>query len=83
MDRNEAEGFDSPEEAVLSGWGPVSRARAVEVRVERSDSVYVVVDAEPSHPLRVHCERINGRWLWTQRRDRLELRLEADTGRRS
>jgi hypothetical protein len=60
-----AEGFYSPEEAALSGWEPVSKARVVEARVESSDSVYVVVDTEPSHPMRVHCERINGRWLWT------------------
>lgn len=57
-------GFDSPEEAALSGWEPISQARVVEVVREGTDSVYVVVDTEPSHPMRVHCERVDGRWHW-------------------
>jgi hypothetical protein len=65
MDGSEAAGFGSPEEAALSGWAPVSRARVIEVRAESPDSVCVVVDTEPSHPMSVHCERINGRWLWS------------------
>jgi len=56
--------FDTPEEAALSGWTPVSKARVVEVWVESDDSVFVLVDTEPSHPMRVHCERRGGRWFW-------------------
>jgi hypothetical protein len=58
-------GYDTPEEAALSGWQPVAQPRVVTVRVENETSVFVVVDTEPSHPMRVHCERINGRWFWT------------------
>jgi hypothetical protein len=58
-------GFDTPEEAALSGWSPVSKPRVVK-RLRGSEvSVWIVVDTEPSHPMRVHCERIGGRWFWT------------------
>lgn len=57
-------GFDSPEEAALSGWDSERKAHVLRVDVESDDSVYVFVDTEPSHPVRVHCERTHGRWRW-------------------
>jgi len=59
-------GFDTPEEAALSGWTSVSKPRVIK-RLRGSDvSVWIIVDTEPSHPMRVHCERVDGRWFWTE-----------------
>lgn len=57
-------GFSSPEEAALAGWPAAANARVL--RVERlSDSrVDVIVDTEPSYPMRVHCVKLRGLWFY-------------------
>ncbi|HVM14822.1 MAG TPA: hypothetical protein VM287_10910 [Egibacteraceae bacterium] len=65
MSHEDDRGFDSPEEAALSGWDPEWNARVLRVEIETADSVYVFIETEPSHPMRVHCQRMNGRWEWT------------------
>lgn len=56
--------FDSPEAAALSGWPPKAQARVVKVWMICETEAFVIVDTEPSHPMRVHCERVDGRWIW-------------------
>ena len=64
MDSEADCGFDTPEEAALSGWDAAAKPKVVKVIRDRADRVYVVVDTEPSHPMRVQCERRDGRWEW-------------------
>jgi hypothetical protein len=59
-------GFDTPEEAALKGWSSVSKPRVI-TRLQASEvSVWIIVDTEPSHPMRVRCARVDGRWFWTE-----------------
>jgi hypothetical protein len=64
MSRNLGRGFETPEEAALSGWHNVASAQAHVVRVEvlDEDHVDVIVDTVPSHPMRNHTFRAEGRW---------------------
>jgi hypothetical protein len=57
-------GYDSPEEAALTGWEPGAGARILRSEVISDDRVDVIVDTEPSHPMRVHCQREGGLWRY-------------------
>ncbi|MGH9128445.1 MAG: hypothetical protein ACRDY2_05645 [Acidimicrobiales bacterium] len=66
-DRLHEQGYDTPEEAALSGWAPVSQARVVRTRVHPldPDRVDVIVDTEPSHLMRVFTVRHGEQWMDT------------------
>jgi len=56
------EGHATPEEAALAEWPPGSGAQVL--RTEQLDSLHVdvVIDTVPSHPMRVHCYKIDEVW---------------------
>lgn len=54
--------YETPEEAALSSYSPEAHARVVRVERLNSDRVDVIIDTEPSHPMRVLCYRENGSW---------------------
>lgn len=54
-------GFQSPEEAALGSWPPGAKARVLEGSQHRDDAV-VLIDTEPSHPVRVYGEPEGGLW---------------------
>ena len=58
---DEVEGFASPEDAGLSGWPVVAKARVVSLDV-RGDRAEVVVDTEPSYAYWLYCVRRSGKW---------------------
>jgi hypothetical protein len=59
--------YPTPEEAALAGWSGSSAARIV--RIEQCTDptfpgrIWVFVDTEPSHLMRVNCELIEGKWF--------------------
>ena len=57
------DGYDTAEEAALSGWAPTAEAFVVRTEYESDDVVYVFVDSVPSHPMKVTCERRAAGWL--------------------
>ena len=63
-------GFQSPEEAALAGWGQGAKARVLKTEIIGPSRVDVIVDTEPSHPMRVHCQLEDG--LWRYRGDVVE-----------
>lgn len=58
------DGFETPEEAAVSGWPEAAKPRILEVVRVRDDVVNVLVDTEPSHPMWVRCERGVSGWEW-------------------
>ncbi len=56
-------GFDSAEEAALSGYPP-GEARVVETHEDAGDRVTLIVEVNPStgYDMYEHCERREGRW---------------------
>ena len=58
------DGYDTPEEAALSGWTPEWRAYVIDTRYESEDRARVLVDTIPSHPMEVTCQRTAGKWDW-------------------
>jgi hypothetical protein len=63
-------GYRSPEEAALAGWELGAKARILRTEVISADMVEVIVDTDPSHPVRVHCQLEDG--LWRNRGDIVE-----------
>jgi hypothetical protein len=55
-------GFDAAEQAALSSSSATANARVLRTEVIDTDHVDVIVDTEPSHPMRCHSFRSNGRW---------------------
>ena len=55
-------GRSTPEEAVLSGYSSAAEARVVRTDVLDADHVGVIIDSNPSHPMRCHASRLDGRW---------------------
>jgi hypothetical protein len=60
--RNGNLGFPTPEEAVLGSFSPAARARVLRVERLNDSFVHVIIDTEPSHMMRVYCERFDGYW---------------------
>jgi hypothetical protein len=60
--RDNNPGFPTPEEAALAGYSPVARARVLRVERLNDSFVHVIIDTEPSHTMRVYCERFDGYW---------------------
>jgi hypothetical protein len=56
------EGFSTPEAAALASYSASAQARVVRVERMTDDRVDVIVDTEPSHPMRVHCRLVEGSW---------------------
>lgn len=58
-------GFDTPEDAALSGWPPPAMARVIDLRFENPSRARVLIDTTPSHPMLVTCDRDGDlRWHW-------------------
>jgi hypothetical protein len=55
-------GFATPEQAAVASFPPNASARVVRVEPIDEEKVDVIVDTEPSHPMRVHCERHGDSW---------------------
>jgi len=55
-------GYLSPEEAALAGWEPGAKARVLRTEGVSPTEVDVIVDTEPTHPMRVHCRLEGGLW---------------------
>jgi hypothetical protein len=57
-------GYDTPEEAALSGYSPGAKAFVVSVEMLDPSRARVVVDSVPSHPITSTCSRDpdDGRW---------------------
>jgi hypothetical protein len=57
----------TPEEAALAGWSGAANAHVVRVEhcsdPEFPARVWVFVDTDPSHPMRVSCERTDTGWV--------------------
>jgi len=49
----EYHGHETPEQAALAGWAPVSHAFVVRSYVVADDEVHAIVDIIPSHPMDV------------------------------
>jgi hypothetical protein len=56
-------GFDSPEQAAIASFPGAAHARVVDVQRVDDASVHVIVDTDPSHPMRVFCERREHQWF--------------------
>lgn len=56
-------GFASPGEAALASYSPAAKAHVVRVESIDDSSVDVIVDTEPSHPMRVHCALTERGWV--------------------
>jgi hypothetical protein len=59
------ERYSSPEEAAISSYPPAASARVVRVEPLDDRHVDVIVDTNPSHLMRVHCEMEGGTWYVT------------------
>ena len=55
--------FVSAEEAALSSYAASAQAHVVRVEVIDDTHTDVIVDFEPSHPMRCHCELTAGGWV--------------------
>jgi hypothetical protein len=55
-------GHATPEEAALSSYSAAAQARVVRVERLNDERVDVIVDTDPSHPMRVHTYMERGRW---------------------
>jgi hypothetical protein len=60
---NEIRGFGTPEAAALSGYSASSGAYVVRKEVISDNRVDVIVDTDPSHTMRVHCDREGDLWF--------------------
>ena len=47
---------------MLSGYSSAAEARVVRTDVLDADHVGVIIDSNPSHPMRCHASRLDGRW---------------------
>ena len=56
------DGFPTPEAAALASYPAAARAHVVGVERLSDDRVDVIIDTEPSHPMRVHCRLVDGSW---------------------
>jgi hypothetical protein len=56
------EGYPSPEAAALASYSEAARPRVIRVERFGNDRVDVIIDTEPSHPMRVHCRLVDGSW---------------------
>jgi hypothetical protein len=54
--------ISTPEQAALAGWPPEANAWVVRVESTGPDTADVIVETDPAHQIRVHTERIEGRW---------------------
>jgi hypothetical protein len=55
-------GFDTPEQAALASFSAGAGAFVVRTEIIDVDHVDVIVDTAPSHPMRCHSFRADGRW---------------------
>jgi hypothetical protein len=56
------DGFPTPEAAALASYSAAAQARVARVERLSDDRVDVIIDTEPSHPMRVHCRLVDGAW---------------------
>jgi hypothetical protein len=61
-ERHRPLGFATPEQAAVASFPPSASARVVRVEVKDATHVDVIVDTEPSHLMRVHCQRRGNNW---------------------
>ena len=57
-------GHPTPEAAALASYSPSSQAHVIRTEVISGDRVDVIVDTVPSHLMRVHCDRVEGEWIY-------------------
>jgi hypothetical protein len=65
MARDGDPGSPTPEQAAVESFPPLAKARVVRVLKVDDRYVQVIVDTEPSHQMRVHCEKSGELWYVT------------------
>ena len=56
--------FPTAEEAALASYSAASEAFVVRVEPQGPGRTDVIVDTNPSHPMRAHCFLTDGGWVW-------------------